>query len=64
MGLTIVIVGHDMSLVSQVATATTVLNFGKKIAEGTIEEAAHRARAGTTSPRSARRPSSCSRCSA
>jgi len=38
MGLTILIVEHDMSLVSQVATTATVLNFGEKIAEGTAEE--------------------------
>jgi branched-chain amino acid transport system ATP-binding protein/branched-chain amino acid transport system permease protein len=38
MGLTIVIVEHDMSLVSQVATVATVLNFGRKIAEGTVDE--------------------------
>ncbi|HYA91967.1 MAG TPA: branched-chain amino acid ABC transporter ATP-binding protein/permease [Thermodesulfobacteriota bacterium] len=38
MGLTIVIVEHDMSLVSRVAATATVLNFGKKIAEGTIDE--------------------------
>jgi branched-chain amino acid transport system permease protein len=38
MGLTIVIVEHDMSLVSRVATTATVLNFGRKIAEGTVDE--------------------------
>ncbi|HWT83288.1 MAG TPA: branched-chain amino acid ABC transporter ATP-binding protein/permease, partial [Candidatus Methylomirabilis sp.] len=38
MGLTILIVEHDMSLVSQVATCATVLNFGEKIAEGTADE--------------------------
>jgi branched-chain amino acid transport system permease protein len=38
MGLTILIVEHDMSLVSQVATWATVLNFGEKIAEGTADE--------------------------
>ncbi len=38
MGLTIVLVEHDMSLVSRVASTATVLNFGKKIAEGTIDE--------------------------
>jgi branched-chain amino acid transport system permease protein len=37
-GLTILIVEHDMSLVSNVASVATVLNFGKKIAEGTIGE--------------------------
>jgi len=38
MGLTILIVDHDMSLVSQVAMRATVLNFGKKIAEGTADQ--------------------------
>jgi branched-chain amino acid transport system permease protein len=38
MGLTILIVDHDMSLVSRVAQRATVLNFGKKIAEGTADE--------------------------
>jgi branched-chain amino acid transport system permease protein len=38
MGLTILIVEHDMSLVSSVASVATVLNFGKKIAEGTVDE--------------------------
>ena len=38
LGLTILIVEHDMSLVSRVASTATVLNFGKKIAEGTVEE--------------------------
>jgi branched-chain amino acid transport system permease protein len=38
MGLTILIVEHDMSLVSNVASVATVLNFGEKIAEGTVDE--------------------------
>ncbi len=38
MGLSILIVEHDMSLVSQVATCATVLNFGEKIAEGTANQ--------------------------
>ncbi len=38
MGLTILIVEHDMSLVCNVASTATVLNFGKKIAEGTVDE--------------------------
>jgi branched-chain amino acid transport system permease protein len=37
-GLTILIVEHDMSLVCSVASTATVLNFGKKIAEGTVDE--------------------------
>jgi ABC-type branched-subunit amino acid transport system ATPase component/ABC-type branched-subunit amino acid transport system permease subunit len=36
-GLTILLVEHDMSLIAQVATAATVLNFGVKIAEGTAD---------------------------
>ncbi|HTU03623.1 MAG TPA: branched-chain amino acid ABC transporter ATP-binding protein/permease [Candidatus Sulfotelmatobacter sp.] len=38
LGLTILVVEHDMSLVSRVASTATVLNFGKKIAEGTVDE--------------------------
>ena len=38
MGLTILIVEHDMSLICSVASTATVLNFGKKIAEGTVDE--------------------------
>ena len=38
MGLTILIVEHDMSLVSKVASTATVLNFGEKIAEGAVDE--------------------------
>ena len=34
-GLTIVIVDHDMTLVEQVADHITVLNFGRRIADGT-----------------------------
>ncbi len=34
-GLTILIVDHDMKLVEQVADHITVLNFGKRIADGT-----------------------------
>ncbi len=33
-GLTMLLVEHDMSLVSQLSKAITVLNFGKKISEG------------------------------
>jgi branched-chain amino acid transport system permease protein len=38
-GLTIFIIEHDMGLVEQVADRITVLNFGKKIAEGSPDEA-------------------------
>jgi len=38
-GLTILIVDHDMNLVEQVADHITVLNFGRRIADGTPREA-------------------------
>ncbi|NEX64738.1 branched-chain amino acid ABC transporter ATP-binding protein/permease [Noviherbaspirillum galbum] len=37
-GLTIFLIEHDMGLIQQVADHITVLNFGKKIADGTPEE--------------------------
>jgi branched-chain amino acid transport system permease protein len=37
-GLTIFIIDHDMALVDQVADHITVLNFGKRIADGTPAE--------------------------
>ncbi len=37
-GLTILIIDHDMTLVSEVAEHITVLNFGRRIADGTTEE--------------------------
>ena len=37
-GLTILLVEHDMSLVMRVAQAITVIDFGRKIAEGTPAE--------------------------
>lgn len=37
-GLTILIVDHDMALVEQVADRITVLNFGRRIADGTARE--------------------------
>jgi ABC-type branched-subunit amino acid transport system ATPase component/ABC-type branched-subunit amino acid transport system permease subunit len=40
-GITIVLVEHDMSLVMNVSDHITVLNFGKKIAEGSAEEVEH-----------------------
>jgi branched-chain amino acid transport system permease protein len=33
-GLTILIIDHDMTLVSEVAQQITVLNFGRRIADG------------------------------
>jgi len=37
-GLTIFIIDHDMAMVEQVADHITVLNFGKRIADGTPSE--------------------------
>jgi branched-chain amino acid transport system permease protein len=37
-GLTILIIDHDMSLVSEVAQHITVLNFGRRIADGVASE--------------------------
>ncbi|HLB97548.1 MAG TPA: ATP-binding cassette domain-containing protein, partial [Acetobacteraceae bacterium] len=37
-GLTIMIVDHDMNLVEQVADHITVLNFGRRIADGLPQE--------------------------
>ena len=33
-GMTIVIIDHDMKLIEQVADHITVLNFGRRIADG------------------------------
>ncbi len=35
MGITVILVAHDVKLVAQVSDSVTVINFGKKIAEGT-----------------------------
>ena len=40
-GVTILLVEHDMSLVMNVSDHITVLNFGKKIAEGSADEVEH-----------------------
>jgi branched-chain amino acid transport system permease protein len=37
-GLTILLIDHDMNLVEQIADRITVLNFGKRIADGTPQE--------------------------
>jgi len=37
LGLTLFLIEHDMDLVTEVADHVTVLDFGKKISEGTIE---------------------------
>jgi len=37
-GLTVFLIDHDMGLVEKVSDRITVLNFGKKIAEGTPQE--------------------------
>jgi branched-chain amino acid transport system ATP-binding protein len=38
MGVTVVVVSHDVRLVTGVSDAITVIEFGKKIAEGTPSE--------------------------
>ena len=37
-GLTIFLIDHDMGVVEKVSDKITVLNFGKKIAEGTPQD--------------------------
>ncbi|HWK44007.1 MAG TPA: branched-chain amino acid ABC transporter ATP-binding protein/permease [Stellaceae bacterium] len=37
-GLTILLIDHDMNLVEQIADRITVLNFGRRIADGTPQE--------------------------
>jgi branched-chain amino acid transport system permease protein len=37
-GLTVLIIDHDMAMVEQVADHITVLNFGRRIADGTPSE--------------------------
>ena len=38
MGITVIVVSHDIRLVTGVSDAITVIEFGKKIAEGTPAE--------------------------
>lgn len=38
LGITMLLIEHDMNLVTQVADSLTVLNFGKKISEGSLEK--------------------------
>lgn len=38
MGITVLIIEHDMSLVMRLCDRITVLNFGEKLAEGTPDE--------------------------
>ena len=40
-GLTILVIDHDMNLVEQVADRITVLNFGRRIADGPPAEVLH-----------------------
>jgi branched-chain amino acid transport system permease protein len=37
-GLTVLLIDHDMGLVEKISDKITVLNFGKKIAEGTPQD--------------------------
>ncbi|QSO52729.1 branched-chain amino acid ABC transporter ATP-binding protein/permease [Alicyclobacillus curvatus] len=41
LGLTIVLIEHDMSFVANVATQAYVMDFGKKISEGSVQEVLH-----------------------
>ena len=38
LGITVVMVEHDMSLVNEVSDSVLAINYGKAIAEGTPEE--------------------------
>jgi branched-chain amino acid transport system ATP-binding protein len=38
MGVTVVVVSHDVKMLMNLSDHVTVLNFGEKIAEGTPEE--------------------------
>ena len=37
-GVTVLLIEHNMRLITNICTRVTVLNFGAKIAEGTPEE--------------------------
>jgi ABC-type branched-subunit amino acid transport system ATPase component/ABC-type branched-subunit amino acid transport system permease subunit len=41
LGLTIALIEHDMSFVANVATQAYVMDFGKKISEGSVQEVLH-----------------------
>ena len=38
LGITVVVIEHDMALMMNICDRLAVLNFGKKIAEGTPQE--------------------------
>jgi ABC-type branched-subunit amino acid transport system ATPase component len=40
-GLTIILIEHEMSVIERVTRRCVVLNYGKKIAEGTFSEVSH-----------------------